>query len=75
MTKIHKLCFHFWKFIFKKGRRKYLENYFKYIYIYIYFKTIVKVGIQQQAAGIEKDLVIIVVGIFPKIKLIFENAQ
>ena len=73
MTKIHKLCFHFWKFIFKKGRRKYLENYF--IYIYIYFKTIVKVGIQQQAAGIEKDLVIIVVGIFSKIKLIFENAQ
>ena len=71
MTKIHKLCFHFWKFIFKKGRRKYLENYFKYIY----FKTIGKVGIQQQAAAIEKDFAMTVVGVFPKIRLIFENAQ
>lgn len=34
-----------------------------------------KVGIQQQAAAIEKDLATIVVGTVPKIKLIFENAQ
>lgn len=62
LTKIHKLCSYFWKFIFKKGRRKYLDNHFQYIYI----KTIAKLGNQQQAETTDKVIEIIVVNIFPQ---------